>query len=69
MQFVFFLVSVSTSRNFGECAVSANLPCHLKWACTSLRAPLKEVIDQQDRTSGKGRTYVSACAELGWQES
>lgn len=63
MQFVLFLVHISTSLNLGECALSANLPCHLKWT-HSTRAILKEVIDQQNGTSGRGRTYLRARTEL-----
>lgn len=58
MQFVFFLQNVSTSLNFRECAVSANLTCHLKCTCNTTRVILKEVIDQQVETSGKAKTYL-----------
>lgn len=53
MQFVFFLLHVSTSLNFRECAVSANLTCHLKCISNTTRVILKEVIDQQVATPGK----------------
>lgn len=65
MPLVLFLVHISTSPNLGECALSANLPCRLKWT-HSTRAILKEVIDQQDGISGRGRTnWASSAEEVG----
>lgn len=54
MQFVLFLVHISTSLNFRECAMSANLPCHLKWT-HSARAILKEsLISKMEHQAEEG---------------